>query len=61
MRTAAGARLMPANLDQVSAELVAAGLLTAADVDACRAAIDRPERLFPGSLPLISVWGRRGS
>jgi SAM-dependent methyltransferase len=59
IRTAAVARLAIANLDQVRDELIETGFATAAELDRCRAVLQRPGCLFPASLPLISVWGRR--
>jgi hypothetical protein len=59
MRAAAGAQLLRANLRQVGAAIVAAGLLTSAEPERCHAAIDQPARINPASLPLISARGQR--
>lgn len=59
IRTAAVVQLARANLDQVGDEIIGTGLMTAAEVDRYRAVLERPDCLFPASLPLISVWARR--
>ena len=59
IRTAAVARLARANIDQIGAEMIATGLISSAELDRYRATLDRPDCLFPASMALISVWGRR--
>jgi SAM-dependent methyltransferase len=53
-----GADLQRANIDQVGAGMIEAGLVTAEDVATFRRLLD--DRNFTGNLPLfITAWGRR--
>jgi SAM-dependent methyltransferase len=58
-RTDAIAGLARANIDQIGAEIVETGLMSSAELDRYRAALNRPDCLDPASMALISVWGRR--
>ena len=57
--TDAVAGLATANIDQIGAEMIATGSISPAELDRYRASLDRPGRLHPASMALISVWGRR--
>jgi SAM-dependent methyltransferase len=57
--TDAVAGLARANIDQIGAEMIATGLMSSAELDRYRATLDRPDCLYPESMALISVWGRR--
>jgi SAM-dependent methyltransferase len=58
-RTDAVAQLALANIDQLGAEMIQAGLMNAAELTRFRAVLARPDRRYPASMALISVWGRR--
>ncbi|WP_086663610.1 methyltransferase domain-containing protein [Lentzea kentuckyensis] len=59
LRTRPVARFTLATVDLVKDQIVTAGLMTAADVDRYRACLAEPDQLFPASLWMVSVWGRR--
>lgn len=58
-RTDAIAGLAKANIDQLGAAIVEAGLMDAAELAHFRVILERPDCLYPASMALISVWGRR--
>ena len=58
-RTDAVAGLAKANVDQLAAAIVDAGLMNSAELDRYRSILERPDCLFPASMALISAWGRR--
>ncbi len=58
-RTNAVVGLAKANIDQLGAAIVEAGLMDAAELERYRAILDRPDCFYPASMALISVWGRR--
>ena len=58
-RTAAVVGLAKANIDQLEAAIVEAGLMNAAELDRYRSVLGRPDCLYPASMVLISAWGRR--
>lgn len=57
--TDAVAGLARANIDQIGAEMIQTGLMSSAELYRYRATLDRPDCLYPESMALISVWGRR--
>jgi len=59
IRTPAAVALAKANVDQTGAAIMAAGLLTAAELDRYRAVLESPDGLYPAPPLLISAWGRR--
>lgn len=59
IRTPAVVELVRANVDQTSATIIEAGLMTEAELERFRGLLTRPESLHPVSSPLVSVWGRR--
>jgi SAM-dependent methyltransferase len=58
-RTDAVAALARANIDQLSGSIVESGLMSAAELDRYRVLLDRPDVVYPASMALISMWGRR--
>ena len=58
-RTADIVGLAKANIDQLGAAMVEAGLMTFAELDRYRLILERPNCLYPASMALISMWGRR--
>ena len=58
-RTDAVVGLAKANIDQLDGAIVEADLMDAAELERYRASLDRPDCLYPASMALISVWGRR--
>jgi SAM-dependent methyltransferase len=58
-RTDAVAALAKANIDQLGASIVDSGLMTSAELDQFRRLLELPDLLYPASMALISVWGRR--
>jgi SAM-dependent methyltransferase len=58
-RTDAVVGLAMANIEQLGAAIVEAGLMSAAEVDRYRLLLERPDCLYPASMALISAWGRR--
>lgn len=59
LRTPAVVELVRANIDQTSAAIIDAGLMTGAELSRYREFLARPESVYPVSSPLVSVWGRR--
>jgi SAM-dependent methyltransferase len=59
LRTPPVARFTLATVDLVKDQIVGAGLMTAEEIDRYRACLAEPDRLFPASLWMVSVWGRR--
>ncbi|MFI6094967.1 class I SAM-dependent methyltransferase [Lentzea sp. NPDC051213] len=59
LRTPPVARFTLATVDLVRDQIVGAGLMTAAEIDRYRALLAEPDQLFPASLCMVSVWGRR--
>lgn len=59
LRTPPVARFTLATVDLVKDQIVSAGLMTAAEIDRYRACLAEPDQLFPASLWMVSVWGRR--
>lgn len=51
--------LAKANIDQLAGGILDAGLMEAAELDRYRAILGTPDCLYPASMALISVWGRR--
>ena len=58
-RTDAVARLARANIDELEHCLVDSGLMSPAELDRYRVLLERPDVVYPPSMALISVWGRR--
>jgi len=58
-RSDAVAGLARANIDQVGRSIVEAGLMDAEELERFREILERPNCLYPASMALISVWGRR--
>jgi SAM-dependent methyltransferase len=58
-RTEAVAALAKANIDQLGPSIVENGLMSSAELDQFRRLLERPDALYPASMALISVWGRR--
>ena len=58
-RTDAVAALAKANIDQLGSSFVDTGLMSSAELDRFRRLLERPDVLYPASMALISVWGRR--
>lgn len=59
LRTAAVVQLGRATIDHVGDQLTGAGLLTPTELARYRTILERPDGRYPGSLQLVSVWGRR--
>jgi ubiquinone/menaquinone biosynthesis C-methylase UbiE len=58
-RTSAVAGLAKANIDQLGAAIMEAGLMDSAELAHYHAILARPGCFYPASMALISVWGRR--
>jgi SAM-dependent methyltransferase len=58
-RTDAVAGLAKANIDQLGPSFVDHGLMSPAELDHFRRLLEQPDLLYPASMALISVWGRR--
>jgi hypothetical protein len=58
-RTDAVAGLAKANIGQLGPSFVELGLMTSAELDQFRRLLELPDLLYPASMALISVWGRR--
>ena len=58
-RTDAVVALAKANIEQLGAAIVEAGLMSAAELDRYRSLLEHPDCLYPASMALISAWGRR--
>jgi SAM-dependent methyltransferase len=59
LRTPPVARFTLATVDLVRDQIISAGLMTSLEIDHYRACLTEPDRLFPASLWMVSVWGRR--
>jgi hypothetical protein len=58
-RTDAVAALSKANIDQLGPLIVDGGLMSSSELDQFRRLLEVPDLLYPASMALISVWGRR--
>jgi SAM-dependent methyltransferase len=58
-RTGAVLGLATANIEQLADAVLDAGLMDAQELERYRAVLKRPDCFYPGSMALISVWGRR--
>jgi SAM-dependent methyltransferase len=58
-RTDAVAALAKANIDQLGPSIIDGGLMTSAELAEFRRLLELPDVLYPASMALISVWGRR--
>ena len=58
-RTDAVAALSKANIDQLGPSIVGSGLMSSSELDQFRRLLEVPDLLYPASMALISVWGRR--
>jgi SAM-dependent methyltransferase len=58
-RTDAVAALTMANIDQLGPSIVDSGLMSSTELDRLRRLLELPDLLYPASMALISVWGRR--
>jgi SAM-dependent methyltransferase len=58
-RTDAVAALSKANIDQLGPSIVDGGLMTSSELAEFRRLLELPDLLYPASMALISVWGRR--
>jgi SAM-dependent methyltransferase len=58
-RTDAVAALTKANIDQLGPSIIESELMSPAELDQFRRLLEQPDLLYPASMALISVWGRR--